>query len=96
MNWLLAIIAFSIGSEFVVKDMRKLGKSIIIITLAEVVGAVVIVFTVMYYIFNQPFAFSIVIASMSAATAPAATLLVIKQYNAHGPLNKNHPARSCP
>ena len=84
----LALIAFSIGSEFVLKDMRKLGKSIIIITLAEVVGAVFIVFSVMYYIFNQPFAFSIVIASMSAATAPAATLLVIKQYKTHGPLTK--------
>jgi Kef-type K+ transport system membrane component KefB len=84
----LAIIAFSIGSEFIIKDMLKLGKSIVIITLAEVVGAIFIVFTVMYYIFNQPFAFSIVIASMSAATAPAATLLVIKQYKAHGPLTK--------
>ncbi len=84
----LAIIAFSIGSEFLIKDMLKLGKSIVIITLAEVVGAVFIVFTLMYYIFNQPFAFSIVIASMSAATAPAATLLVIKQYKAYGPLTK--------
>lgn len=84
----LAFIAFSIGSEFIIKDMRKLGKSIVIITLAEVVGVILIVFTVMYYIFKQPFAFSIVIASMSAATAPAATLLVIKQYRAHGPLTK--------
>lgn len=84
----LAIIAFSIGSEFIIEDMLKMGKSIVIITLAEVVGAVVIVFSVMYYIFNQPFAFSIVIASMSAATAPAATLLVIKQFNANGPLTK--------
>ena len=33
----LAIIAFTIGSEFVIKDMLKLGKSIMIITLAEVV-----------------------------------------------------------
>ncbi len=52
------------------------------------VGAIFVVYTLMYYIFNQPFAFSIVIASMSAATAPAATLLVIKQYKAHGPLTK--------
>lgn len=84
----LAIIAFSIGSEFIIKDMLKLGKSIAIITLAEVVGAIAIVFSVMYFVFNQPFAFSIVIASMSAATAPAATLLVIKQFNAKGPLTK--------
>lgn len=84
----LAVIAFSIGSEFIVKDMLKLGKSIIIITLAEVVGAITLVFCVMFFVFRQPFAFSIVIAAMSAATAPAATLLVMKQFNAHGPLTK--------
>jgi len=84
----LAIIAFSIGSEFVISDMKKLGKSIVIITLAEVIGAVFVVFSVMYFIFKMPFAFSIVIAAMSAATAPAATLLVIRQFRAHGPLTK--------
>lgn len=84
----LAIIAFSIGSEFVLKDMLKLGKSIVIITLLEVVGAIAVVFSLMYFVFGQPFAFSIVIASMSAATAPAATLLVMRQYRADGPLTR--------
>lgn len=84
----LAVIAFSIGNEFVIKDMLRLGKNIVIITLAEVIGAISIVFVVMYYLLNQPFAFSIVIAAMSAATAPAATLLVIRQYKAHGPLTR--------
>ena len=84
----LSIIAFTIGSEFIIKDMLKLGKSIVIITFAEVVGAVALVFCVMFYLFNQPFAFSIVIAAMSAATAPAATLLVIRQFRANGPLTR--------
>lgn len=84
----LAIIAFSIGSEFVFKDMLKLGKSIVIITLLEVIGAVAVVFSLMYFVFGQPFAFSIVIASMSAATAPAATLMVMRQYRADGPLTR--------
>lgn len=84
----LATIAFSIGSEFVIKDMMKVGKSIFIITLAEVVGAVFVVFSVMYFIFNQDFAFSIILASMSAATAPAATIMVIRQFRAYGPLTK--------
>ncbi len=84
----LAFIAFSIGSEFVLKDMMKYGKSIFIITLAEVIGAIVVVFSVMFLIFQKDFAFSIVIASMSAATAPAATLLVIRQYRANGPLTR--------
>ena len=51
-------------------------------------GAVLLVFSVMYFIFNKDFAFSIVIASMSAATAPAATLMVMRQYRAYGPMTK--------
>jgi Kef-type K+ transport system membrane component KefB len=82
----LAVIAFSIGSEFLLKDLRKVGKSIMIITLTEVVGAIGLVFSVMYFLFDQTFAFSIVLASMSAATAPAATLLVMRQYRAKGPV----------
>ncbi|WP_315168229.1 cation:proton antiporter [Metaclostridioides mangenotii] len=84
----LSCIAFSIGSEFIIKEMKILGKAIFIITLLEVIGAVFVVFIIMFYGFKQPFAFSIVIASMSASTAPAATLMVIKQYRASGPLSK--------
>lgn len=84
----LSAIAFAIGSEFLVKDMKKLGRAIVIITLLEVVGAVLVVFALMYHVFAQSFAFSIVIASMSAATAPAATLMVIQQYRADGPLTR--------
>jgi len=84
----LAAIAFSIGSEFELKDLLKVGKNIVIITLAEALGAMLLVFIVTHYIFDQSFVFSIVIASMSAATAPAATIMVIKQYKANGPLTK--------
>ena len=84
----LAIVAFSIGSEFVMKEMMKLGKSIVIITLAEVVGAIAVVFSVMFFLFNQDFVFSLVIASMSAATAPAATLMVMRQYRSDGPVTR--------
>lgn len=84
----LGVIAFTIGSEFVLKDMLKVGKTILVITMAEVVGAILVVFCVTFYLFNQPFAFSIVIASMSAATAPAATIMVINQFRADGPLTR--------
>ena len=82
----LGTIAFSIGSEFIIKNLMKVGKVVMIITFTEVVGAIFLVFGVMYFGFNQPLAFSLVIASMSAATAPAATLLVMRQYRAGGPL----------
>ena len=84
----LSFIAFGIGSEFMLKDIMAMGKKIAIITLAEVIGAIGIVFSVMYFIFDFPLAFSLVIASMSAATAPAATIMVIRQYRAYGPVTK--------
>lgn len=94
----LAFIAFSIGSEFIISDMKQYGKKVFIIALLEVLGAVLLVFTAMFLIFknnifnlghaDDAFAISIVIASMSAATAPAATLLVMKQYRAYGPTTK--------
>lgn len=97
----LAFIAFSIGSEFAIKSIKKMGKNVMLITLFEVIGAVVIVFIAMmlvpkpaeiestYAIFgNRNVAFSLILASMSAATAPAATLMVIRQYRAYGPVTK--------
>lgn len=84
----LAAIAFSIGSEFLLSDMKKVGKRALILTIAEVIGAFVIVFIAMFYIFNQSFEFSLVIASMSAATAPAGIVMVIRELRADGPLVK--------
>ncbi|HHV14244.1 MAG TPA: cation:proton antiporter [Acholeplasmataceae bacterium] len=102
----LAFIAFSIGSEFNVANIKKQGKEITILTAFEVLGAVVLVFLLMLVVpkpqsFNEahgiigyePFAkpniaMSMVLASMSAATAPAATLMVIRQYRAYGPVTR--------
>lgn len=82
----LAAIAFNIGGEFLLSNFKKLGKEIFIITFAEVFGVVLIVFLVMFGIFKQDFVFSLITASMSAATAPAGTLMVIQQFRAKGPL----------
>ena len=84
----LAAIAFSIGSEFLLSDMKIVGKRALILTIAEVIGAFFIVFIAMFYIFNQSFEFSLVIASMSAATAPAGIVMVIRELRADGPLVK--------
>lgn len=82
----LAAIAFNIGGEFLLKDFKRLGKEVFIITIFEVIGVVLLVFGVMYFIFNQHFVFSLIVASMSAATAPAGTMMVISQYRAKGSL----------
>lgn len=84
----LGIIGFSMGSEFKLSDLKKLGKDVFVITLMEVVGVLVLVFVMMYFVLGKSFVFSIIIASMSAATAPAGTVMVIRQYRAYGPLTK--------
>ena len=84
----LAAIAFSIGNEFLLSDMKKVGKRTLLLTVAEVIGALLVVFIVMFFILKQSFEFSLVIASMSAATAPAGIVMVIRELRADGPLVK--------
>lgn len=93
----LSFIAFGIGSEFKISELKKNGKKILLITIFEVIGAILIVFLFMFFFsplilpeftFEQRLSFSLVLGSMSAATAPAATIMVIKQFRAKGPLTK--------
>ncbi len=80
----LSAIAFNIGGEFLISTVKRVGKDIFIITVFEVLGVVALVFSIMYFLAGQNFVFSLIVASMSAATAPAGTLMVIQQYRAKG------------
>lgn len=82
----LGFIAFSIGSSFRLVDLKRQGKSTIIITLMESLVAMLLVFLAMVFILKEDVAFALMISSIACATAPAATLMVIRQYNAKGPL----------
>ncbi|WDV45300.1 cation:proton antiporter [Clostridiaceae bacterium M8S5] len=81
----LGIIAFHIGGSFELGYIKKLGKSIVVLTLIQAIGTAVIVFIVMNFLTND-LSFSILIGAISSATAPAATLLVIKEFKAKGSL----------
>ncbi|MDO4753790.1 MAG: cation:proton antiporter [Bacillota bacterium] len=82
----LAIIAYSIGSEMKLSALKKTGKGVLLITFLEVFMAFLVVFLSLWLVFKQDFSFSIVLGSIACATAPAATLLVIRQYKAKGPV----------
>lgn len=82
----LAFIAFSIGSEMKLSNIRKLGTGILLVVIFEALFAFFAVTISMIVLFRTSFAFAITIGSIASATAPAATLMVIKQYNAKGPL----------
>lgn len=85
-DFALAAIAFGIGNEFLWEHIKKVGKNIFIITLIQVIGTMSIVFITMYFIFNQDFGFSLILSSISAATAPAGIVLIIRELKAKGPL----------
>ena len=81
----LGLIAFSIGSEFKLSFLKIVGKSPIIIAFFEAVCAVLVLDAVLILTGNDV-SFSIVLGAIAAATAPAATLMVVRQYNAKGPV----------
>ena len=83
----LGFIAFSIGSEFKLSYLKKVGKSPVIIAVCEGVAAVLLVDLVLI-LTGQNVAFSLVLGAIAAATAPAATLMVVKQYKARGPVTE--------
>ena len=81
----LAFIAFSIGGEFKASYFKRVGATPIVIALCEGLGAVAVV-TLSLYLSGQSLPFSLILGAIASATAPAATVLVIKQYKAKGPL----------
>ncbi len=82
----LGFIAFTIGNEMNLVSIRKIGSKALIISFIQSICAGLIVFLAMLFIFSQDLAFSIILGAIAMSTAPTATLLVIKQYKAKGPL----------
>ncbi len=84
-DFALSIIAFNIGSELELSVIKKLGKSIFIIAFCEAMGAFIFVTTIAYLITKDP-AIALILGSVSAATAPASTVMVLRESKAKGPL----------
>ena len=80
----LAFIAFSTGEFFRLDTLKKNGAKVIVITLLEALAASVVVFTVTFLILHLELAFSIVLAALASATAPASTMMTIRQTGAKG------------
>lgn len=80
----LAFIAFSTGQFFRLDVLKKNGSKVIIITLAEALLASLLVFILTFFILHLNLAFSIVLAALASATAPASTMMTIRQTGAKG------------
>ena len=87
----LGFIAFSIGTSFKMSALKAVGKKVLIITVLEATLAstfVILALLVAHFIFPNQVTWPLVLTlgAIASATAPAATLMVIKQYKARGPL----------
>lgn len=87
----LGFIAFSIGTSFKRQTIKSVGKRVVVITILEALGASILVIAslfVLYAISQGKIKIELVLtlSAIASATAPAATLMVIKQYKAEGPL----------
>ncbi len=90
----LGFIAFSIGSEFRLSELEHTGKAATVIGIFQAVIAAALVDIALittHFILGEevlPLSVAIVMGAIASATAPAATLMVVRQYKADGPVTR--------
>lgn len=87
----LGFIAFSMGNEFRISQLKKIGKQATLIGIFQALITTVVVdvsLIVLHFIIPDKLSLSsaLVLGAIATATAPAATLMVVRQYKAKGPL----------
>ncbi len=87
----LGFIAFSIGSEFRISSLRRTGRQATVIAIFQALSATVLVDVVLLLLHlllgdKLPVSTCILLGAIATATAPAATMMVVNQYKAKGPL----------
>ena len=87
----LGFIAFSIGTSFKASSLKALGKKVLVITVLEALGGsliVILALVILHLCMRDVVGMEAVLTlgAIASATAPAATLMVIRQYKARGKL----------
>ena len=87
----LGFIAFSIGNEFRLEDLKHIGKQATVIGIFQAVFTTIVVDIILiavHFIIPDKFPLpaAIIMGAIASATAPAATLMVVRQYKAKGPV----------
>lgn len=80
----LAFIAFGVGKFFKRSVLVRTGGRVLFITLCEALVAGVLVTACMRGLFHLPWDFSLLLGAIATATAPASTMMTIRQYHARG------------
>ena len=80
----LSFIAFGTGEYFKMDILKKNGRKVVIITIMEALASSIVVFMATFYILKLDFGFSLILSALASATAPASTLMTIRQTGAKG------------
>ena len=93
----LGFIAFTIGCSFRKEAIQHVGKRVVIITLCEALGGALLTIGALLiahiFLGNElPISLILTFGAIACATAPAATLMVIRQYKAKGPVVDTLPS----
>jgi Kef-type K+ transport system membrane component KefB len=80
----LAFIAFGVGRYLKLSTIRESSTQVLIMTLCESLLAAAIVIVVMIFVFKLPVPFALLLGAIGSATAPASTIMTIRQYKAKG------------
>ena len=83
-NIVLGFIAFHIGKNFSVEHFKRIGKAVLSVSISVTVATLICVTVGTYYVAHQPFHIALLFGAISTATAPATTMMVIRQYKARG------------
>lgn len=90
----LGFIAFTMGNEFRLESLKKVGKKAVVIAIFQAIVATVFVDLALFGLHlilgpdRLPVSAVLTLGAIATATAPAATLMVIKQYKAEGPVTR--------
>ncbi len=89
----LGFIAVAMGNEFRIADLKKTGKQAVVIAIFQAIVATILVDLSLFVVHlampdKLPMSCVVTLGAIATATAPAATLMVVKQYKADGPLTR--------
>jgi len=83
-NIVLGLIAFGLGQSFTREFFRNIGRPVLWISILEAVLPWVLVTLSFFFILKQPFYVALLFGAIASATAPAATVMVVREYKAKG------------
>ncbi len=89
-TFLECAVGVTFGRELIIKNLKKSGKQIVAITMAESIGTFLLVtlcFGVLFYFTNVPLYVAVIFGGIALATAPAPSLSIVNEFKSKGPIS---------